>query len=237
MPRSSSANSQDVDVEVDVQPVKVKSKRRHMTNDSDSKRQTTAKDINPHKDKKRKVQKMRETDSSSLAENETGESSSADSSDLKVMTLKKKVHGGRLYTKRFYCLFCSKPFSKMARHLESKHKDKPEVARAVTFPKGSKERRIQFSLLRNKGNRVHNNQVLKKGKGVVIPCQQSSVPVNPSDYMHCVNCEAYLKRKSLWRHMQRCYLQKKVKGLKPGKTRVQALCAYTLLTLASSRQV
>ena len=56
MPRSSSANSQDVDVEVDVQPVKVKSKRRHMTNDS------SAKDIKPHKDKKRKVQKMRMTE-------------------------------------------------------------------------------------------------------------------------------------------------------------------------------
>ena len=218
MPRSSSANSQDV--EVDVQPVKVKSKRRHMTIDS------SAKDIKPHKDKKRKVQKMRMTDSCSLAANDTGESSSAVSSDVKVMMLKKKEHGGRLYTKRFYCLFCSKPFSKMARHLESKHKDKPEVARAVTFPKGSKERRIQFSLLRNRGNRVHNNQVLKKGKGIVIPRQQSSVPVNASDYMHCVNCEAYLKRKSLWRHMQRCHLHKKVKGLKPGKTRVQALCAY-----------
>lgn len=61
---------------------------------------------------------------------------------------------------------------------------------------------------------------------MVIPRQQSSEPVKASDYMHCVNCEALLKRKSLWRHMKRCHLSKKVKNLKPGKTRVQALCAY-----------
>lgn len=44
--------------------------------------------------------------------------------------------------------------------------------------------------------------------------------------MHCINCKAYLKRKSSWKHMKRCHLSKEVKGLKPGKTRVQALYAY-----------
>lgn len=206
---------------------------------------SSAEDVRQHKGKKRKVLKTtpansQEGDSqphkrmpmirsSPLAPNTTGESSSPDNSynsDVMVMTLKKKEHGGRLYNKKFYCVFCSKPFSKMARHLESKHKNKPEVARAISFPKGSKERRIQLNLLRNRGNRVHNNQVLKEGKGMVIPRQQSNVPVQASDYMHCVNCEAYLKRRSLWRHMQRCHLYQKVKGLKPGKTRVQAICKY-----------
>ncbi|XP_076837036.1 uncharacterized protein LOC143482555 [Brachyhypopomus gauderio] len=190
-----------------------------------------------HKGKKRKAQttnsherdnqqckRRHMTDSSSQVGNVTGESSSTSSTDVTVMTLKKKEHGGRLYNKKFYCVFCAKPFSKIARHLECKHKDKPEVARAITFPKSSKERRIHFSLLRNRGNRIHNNQVLKEGKGMVIPQQQSSVPVKASDYLHCVNCEAYLKRRTLWKHMQRCHLNKKVK--KTGKTRVQALCAY-----------
>ncbi|XP_056118313.1 uncharacterized protein LOC130095581 [Rhinichthys klamathensis goyatoka] len=166
-------------------------------------------------------------ESSSSDEQISCESSSPDNSNVKVMMLKKKTDGGRIYNKKYFCLFCSKPFSKMARHLESKHKDKPEVARAVAFPKGSKDRRLQVSLLRNKGNRCHNTQVLKEGKGLVIPRQQSIAPVTASDYLHCVNCEAYLKRRSLWRHMQRCHLSKKVKGMKPGKTRVQALCSYT----------
>ncbi|XP_047658877.1 uncharacterized protein LOC113659136 [Tachysurus fulvidraco] len=164
--------------------------------------------------------------SSSSDKDDSGESSSPVNSNVKVMMLKKKTDGSRLYNKKFYCLFCTKPFSKMARHLESKHRDKPEVARAVAFPKGSKERRLQLSLLRNKGNHFHNTQVLKEGKGMVIPQQQSISPVTANDYLHCVNCEAYLKRRSLWRHMQRCHLNQKVKGMKPGKTRVQALCMY-----------
>lgn len=165
-------------------------------------------------------------ESSSSDEYDTEESSSPDHSDVTVMMLKKKTDGGRLYNKKYYCLFCSKPFSKMARHLESKHKDMPEVARAVAFPKGSKERRLQLSFLRNKGNRCHNAQVLKGGTGTVIPRQQTIAPVRASDYLHCVNCAAYLKRKSLWRHMQRCHLNQQIKGMKPGKTRVQSLCAY-----------
>ncbi|XP_067297785.1 uncharacterized protein lcorl isoform X4 [Pseudorasbora parva] len=165
--------------------------------------------------------------SSSSDKNDNGESSSPDNSDVTVLMLKKKKDGGRLYNKKYYCLFCSKPFSKMARHLESKHKDKPEVAKAIAFPKGSKERKLQLSLLRNKGNRCHNTQVLKEGKGILIPKHQSFAPVTASDYLHCVNCEACLKRRSLWRHMQKCHLSKKDKGMKPGKTCVQTLCLYT----------
>ncbi|XP_062414178.1 uncharacterized protein LOC134132797 [Pungitius pungitius] len=44
--------------------------------------------------------------------------------------------------------------------------------------------------------------------------------------MHCINCEALLKRKSLWRHMSRCKLAQKCKTTKPGKSRIQSLCAY-----------
>ncbi|XP_026223685.1 uncharacterized protein LOC113171757 isoform X1 [Anabas testudineus] len=221
--------------------------------DSSAESDSLAENIKRHKSKKRKLQettsanfqevgvqplkKMCRTpyksptandtkESSSSDCDDTRESSSPDSSDVTVMTLKKKEHGGRLYNKKFYCVFCSKPFSKMARHLESKHKDKPEVARAVACPVGSKERKIQLSLLRNKGNRAHNNQVLKEGKGMVIPRQQSCAPVKASDYLHCINCEAYLKRRSMWRHMQRCHLSRKVKGLPPGTSRVQALCKY-----------
>ncbi|XP_037837861.1 uncharacterized protein LOC112451075 [Kryptolebias marmoratus] len=169
------------------------------------------------------LKRKRMTNSSSLAAKDPGESSSP---DVTVMTVKKKENGSRVYNKRYYCVFCSKPYSKMSRHLEAKHSDKPEVANALKCPKGSKERRVQLSLLRNKGNRAHNNKVIKEGKGVVVPRQQSRKSAKVGDYLHCINCEGYLKRRSLWRHMQRCYLSQKVKGLKPGTSRVQALCKY-----------
>lgn len=189
---------------------------------------SSAEEVKQHKGKKRKEQQTtsansqgadvqtrktrRKARSGSLAANDK-ESPSAESSDVTVKTLKKKQNGNRLYDKKFYCIFCSKPFSKMAHHLESKHKDEPEVARAVIL--GS----YTLSLLRNIENHAYINQVLKQGKGMVIPRQQSSVPIKASDYMHCINCEVYLKKRSLWRHMQRCHRNKKVKGLKSRKTR------------------
>ncbi|XP_024121096.1 uncharacterized protein LOC112142076 isoform X1 [Oryzias melastigma] len=179
----------------------------------------------PQKKMRKETKRRGMSQSGPLAENHDLEASSDDDSVV-VMTLKKKEDGSRLYNKSFYCVYCYKPFKKIARHLQSKHKDKPEVLKAFQCPKGSKERKIQLSLLRNKGNRIHNNKVLKEGKGMVIPRQQTSAPVKVTDFMHCINCEAYLKRKSLWKHMKRCHLSKEVKGLKPGKTRVQALCAY-----------
>lgn len=169
------------------------------------------------------LKRMRVTTSSSLTAKDPRESSSL---DVTVMTLKKKGDGSRVYNKRYYCAFCCKPYSKMARHLESKHSDIPEVESALKCPKGSRERRMQLSLIRNKGNRVHNNKVIKEGKGMLIPRQQSTKSAKAGDYLHCINCQGYLKRKSLWRHMQRCYLSQKVKGLKPGISRVQAICKY-----------
>lgn len=50
----------------------------------------------------------------------------------------------RVYNKRHHCLYCSKPYAEMARHLECAHEDKFDVVRALIFPKGSKERKRQI---------------------------------------------------------------------------------------------
>ncbi|KAF0034268.1 hypothetical protein F2P81_014334 [Scophthalmus maximus] len=48
--------------------------------------------------------------------------------------------GYRVYDRMNYCLFCSKPLSKMARHFEQVHSDKAEVAVAFQHPMNSRER-------------------------------------------------------------------------------------------------
>ncbi|KAK2859737.1 hypothetical protein Q5P01_004357 [Channa striata] len=106
------------------------------------------------------------------------------------MMLQKKDHGNRLYNKKSYCVFCSSPVIKMARHFVAKHKDKPEVAKAIASPVGSKERKIQLNLLRNKGNHAHNNLVLREGKGMLIPSQQPSKP-----HGHDLTKHEYIRQK------------------------------------------
>ncbi|XP_042578913.1 uncharacterized protein LOC122137225 [Cyprinus carpio] len=78
----------------------------------------------------------------------TGESSIT---SLTVMHSQKTDDGSRRYTKKHYCLFCEKPQSKIARHLELVHGDQSEVAKAISSPKNSKERKLQLTILRKRG--------------------------------------------------------------------------------------
>ncbi|KAM4577992.1 uncharacterized protein V3H82_012082 [Fundulus diaphanus] len=146
--------------------------------------------------------------------------------NISILKLEKKKDGSRIYNKKHCCLYCPEKCLKMARHLVRKHSDEPAVAKAISFPLKSKERKLHFDLIRNKGNRAHNNEILKHGSGTLIPSQQTSKPVTASDYMHCINCQAFLKRKSLWRHMSRCRLSQKCSTQKQGKSRIQSICAF-----------
>ncbi|XP_019740045.1 uncharacterized protein LOC109524538 [Hippocampus comes] len=132
----------------------------------------------------------------------------------------------RAYSKRHYCLYCSKPYAKMARHLESAHQDKSDVATALSFPKGSKERKKQLDYIRNRGNFAYNTSVLESGKGELVPFKQPPKEAQGSDFMHCTYCQGLFSRKVLWRHMQTCGFKPGSIPSKPGKNRVQSLCTY-----------
>ncbi|XP_071329276.1 uncharacterized protein [Trachinotus anak] len=157
---------------------------------------------------------------------ETETSDETNQANMSVMKLLKKADGGRDYSKKQSCLYCPVQCVKMSRHLVRKHSSEPAVAKAMSFPLKSKERKLNFDLIRNKGNHAHNNEVLKTGRGTLIPSQQTAKQVKASDYMHCINCEAFLKRKALWRHMSRCRLARKCSTLRPGKNRIQSICAF-----------
>lgn len=131
----------------------------------------------------------------------TGEepSSSQNTIDSIVVCEYQKRDGSRVYNKRHYCLYCSKPYAKMARHLESSHVNKSDVARALSFPKGSKERKLQLDYIRNRGNYAHNAAVMESGKGELVPFKRPPKKVQGDDFMHCAYCQGLFTRKVLWR--------------------------------------
>jgi len=154
--------------------------------------------------------------------NRNSESRESSITSLPVMHSQKTDDGSRRYTKKHYCLFCEKPLSKIARHLELVHKDQSEVTKAISSPKNSKERKLQLTILRKQGNRAHNIDVIRKGKGVIVPCKQASSPnVNPNKFLHCANCQGLFKKRFLWK---RCPLRGVLP--KPGRTRAQSICAF-----------
>ncbi|KAL1274946.1 hypothetical protein QQF64_027760 [Cirrhinus molitorella] len=153
--------------------------------------------------------------------------SSQNAIDGVVVSAYQKSGVGRVYNKRHYCLYCSKPYAKMARHLESSHAKESDVAKALSFPKSSKERKKQLDYIRNRGNYAHNAAVIETGKGELVPYKRPPKEAQGKDFMHCAYCQGLFTRKVLWRHMRTCRLQPQSVPVKPGKNRVQSMCIYT----------
>ncbi|KAF7645898.1 hypothetical protein LDENG_00196890 [Lucifuga dentata] len=109
---------------------------------------------------------------------------------------------GSKYNKKQYCLFCQKPFSKLARHLESAHGSEHDVALAFSFAKGSRKRREMLRSLKKRGNFSHNATVETSGAGDLVACRRPVTSKPSSDFLHCKFCQGLYARKSLWRHVR-----------------------------------
>ncbi|KAF6727488.1 hypothetical protein FQA47_005540 [Oryzias melastigma] len=110
----------------------------------------------------------------------------------------------RAYDKRNYCLFCSKPFLKVPRHLVNVHSDRAEVAVAFQYPPHSKERSRIWNKLTNEGNFAHNKKVLSSGRGQLAVKKRPSRPTKAAEFAHCIHCHGLFGAKTLFRHLKNC---------------------------------
>ncbi|XP_059900285.1 uncharacterized protein LOC132451691 isoform X2 [Gadus macrocephalus] len=121
-----------------------------------------------------------------------------------IQTSQKKTDGTRAWDKAHYCLYCTKSNLKMARHLQRKHSNETDVARAFSFRPGSKQRKTLLESLRNKGDWQHNIKVLEEGNGEIVTWRQPTEKASVQDYLPCEHCYAMFKRTELWRHGRSC---------------------------------
>ncbi|XP_076012340.1 uncharacterized protein LOC143004999 [Genypterus blacodes] len=147
--------------------------------------------------------------------------------NIVVTACQKRSEEKRVYDKRHYCLYCCKPYAKITRHLERAHENKCDVAKALSFRKGSKERKNQLDYIRKRGNYAHNAAVMESGKGKQVLFKQRPKEAQGNDFMHCLYCQGLFTRKVIWRHMRSCTLRSGSVAPKPGKNRVQSMCIYT----------
>lgn len=123
------------------------------------------------------------------------------------ISLNKTPGSEKVGMKRQFCLYCKKPYVKMARHLSQKHASEADVARALSFRKGSKKRLLLFEQLLKKGNYQHNVEVLKNGSGEVITSKRSTKDYSVDVYLPCQYCLAFYVRHDLWRHERCCKMR------------------------------
>lgn len=118
-----------------------------------------------------------------------------------IQTSTKTDDGRRVYNKKHFCFYCSKPQAKISRHLMTSHKNEAEIL-ALEEMKG-KARDAHLDKLRNLGNHIHNVEVLKEKKGLFIvgqrPNEEKQKP-KAEDYAPCPLCYVYLIQRDIWRH-------------------------------------
>ncbi|KAG9342390.1 hypothetical protein JZ751_016390 [Albula glossodonta] len=164
-----------------------------------------------------------------------GEEEEDSSSSLTVKACRRNDEGKRVWDKRHFCFYCEKPNSKIARHLERKHLHEPDVAHALSYPKGSKRRAVLLEKLRNKGDYYHNVEVLKNGGGELVTWRQPAAGADPNDYLPCQLCLGFFIKSELWKHEATCRL--KTESLKSkARKRVQAASSRLVPVPSSATQ-
>lgn len=93
---------------------------------------------------------------------------------MTIKTSQRDPEVKRTWNKKQYCVYCEKAQGKIARHLERSHSNETEVAKAFSFPKRSKKRRILLEQLRNQGNYYHNIKHLETGRGEMVTWRQTT---------------------------------------------------------------
>jgi len=120
-----------------------------------------------------------------------------------------------LHSSTGLCYFCGHWFTKVCRHWLTKHLNEPEVMQYLSLGlTDNKVKNLYGAKLQNLAVHEQNVKVLKKGRGRLFVARVNKCPgrANPTDYLPCENCWAYLVKHCLWKHQcmanrsQNCYV-------------------------------
>lgn len=116
-------------------------------------------------------------------------------------------NGRRSWDKKHFCIYCTKPFTKLPKHWEQKHKTEPDIKKAMSYKKGSEQRKLIFLKLRNRGDYLHNFGTYRQQKGMIVTVKATQNPNDPDKYLPCRFCSGSYARQHLFRHMKKCRLK------------------------------
>lgn len=85
--------------------------------------------------------------------------------------------------KTHYCYYCELSEFKLARHLENNYGQEVKVARALSLPKKSKERRNAWLELAREGDYKVNIKNLRKNSGKISASQRSGKMNSIKDFV------------------------------------------------------
>lgn len=108
-------------------------------------------------------------------------------------------------TKQNYCCFCLKLQTQLSRHLETVHRNEPEVKKFAVLPKGNPERKKIIDIIRKNGNFKFNTKS-EINNGKLIVCRRPSEKHNKSatDFIACAKCKGFFGKQTIRHHSRNC---------------------------------
>lgn len=107
--------------------------------------------------------------------------------------------------KKYYCFYCKLPKAKIARHLESVHRNEEDVKKFTELPKGCLERKQIIETIRRKGEFKYNtSQDLNDGKLHVVRRPNIGFTKTANEYGVCIKCHEFFSKNTLRNHVRKC---------------------------------
>ncbi|XP_070155684.1 uncharacterized protein PF3D7_1120600-like [Polyergus mexicanus] len=126
--------------------------------------------------------------------------------------------------KKYYCLFCKLPKSKIARHLENVHRNEEDVKKFAQLPKGCLERKRIIETIRRQGEfQLNTDKMLNDGKLHVVRRPNIKFNKKASEYGVCIKCYGFFSKNTLRNHTRKCV------NLKYPKNRTITVLGRTIL--------
>ena len=143
-----------------------------------------------------------------------------------------KFDSKRTSDKKNYYVFCTKPYSKIARHFEDRHKSERGIKSIMSLkltPNDTlhfKKKKLQMSMvlvdaLHNKSDFNYNMSILQNGSGKLVVARCLSKEMSYKDYSSCQYCLRFYIRRDLHRHMEKCRDKPESKKGKKGESKGQ----------------
>ncbi len=139
-----------------------------------------------------------------ISENEgIGNSGGVSSSDISVQ--RTNNNETRRYDKRYFCLYCKNPVTKLSKHLIAKHAEEDDIVKYMSEENKS-SKTLLIEKMRHIGNHIHNTNVIETGKGelAVVYRPRDNQNIKVEDYGPCPHCYGYFPKNDLWRHNKHC---------------------------------
>ncbi|XP_050519622.1 uncharacterized protein LOC126893457 isoform X1 [Diabrotica virgifera virgifera] len=129
----------------------------------------------------------------------------------------------RRIRRKHNCIYCDIPVLNFARHLERIHSDELEVQKYLSLDKKDPKRKYFIDKIRKEGDFCIGKSVPVFRRNVLSNSDESSTN---SNMLPCIHCKGYYAKKSLRRHIRRCYFnEKKATGKVRHQSEAQNLMA------------